>query len=54
MTNEKFKKTLWCATNKLRGSVSGAEYKRPAPRASYDQTSHADRMSAIVGRLLLN
>jgi len=29
MTNEEFKKTLWDAANKLRGSVSAAEYKYP-------------------------
>lgn len=29
MTNEEFKKTLWEAANKLRGSVSAAEYKYP-------------------------
>ena len=27
MTNEEFKKTLWDTANKLRGSVSAAEYK---------------------------
>ncbi len=29
MTNEELKKTLWDAANKLRGSVSAAEYKYP-------------------------
>ena len=29
MTNEEFKKTLWDTANKLRGSVSAAEYKYP-------------------------
>ena len=29
MTSEEFKKTLWDAANKLRGSVSAAEYKYP-------------------------
>ena len=29
MTNEEFKKTLWDTANKLRGSVSAAEYKHP-------------------------
>jgi type I restriction enzyme M protein len=29
MTDEEFKKTLWDAANKLRGSVSAAEYKYP-------------------------
>ena len=29
MTNEEFKKTLWEAADKLRGSVSAAEYKYP-------------------------
>ena len=29
MTNEEFKKTLWDAANKLRGSVSAADYKYP-------------------------
>lgn len=29
MTNEEFKQTLWIAANKLRGSVSAAEYKYP-------------------------
>ena len=29
MTNEEFKKTLWTAADKLRGSVSAAEYKYP-------------------------
>ena len=29
MTNEEFKKTLWETANKLRGSVSAAEYKYP-------------------------
>lgn len=29
MTNEEFKRTLWDAANKLRGSVSAAEYKYP-------------------------
>lgn len=29
MTNDEFKKTLWDAANKLRGSVSAAEYKYP-------------------------
>lgn len=29
MTNEEFKKTLWDASNKLRGAVSAAEYKYP-------------------------
>lgn len=54
MTNEEFKKMLWGTTNKLRGSVSAAEYKHPASGAFYDQTSHADRMSASVVRLPFN
>ena len=29
MTNQEFKKTLWDTANKLRGSVSAAEYKHP-------------------------
>ncbi|EOC5500658.1 type I restriction-modification system subunit M N-terminal domain-containing protein, partial [Pseudomonas aeruginosa] len=29
MTSEEFKKTLWDTANKLRGSVSAAEYKYP-------------------------
>jgi type I restriction enzyme M protein len=29
MTNEEFKRTLWEAADKLRGSVSAAEYKYP-------------------------
>lgn len=29
MTNEEFNKTLWDTANKLRGSVSAAEYKYP-------------------------
>ncbi|HET8554215.1 MAG TPA: type I restriction-modification system subunit M N-terminal domain-containing protein, partial [Rhodanobacteraceae bacterium] len=29
MTDEEFKKTLWDTANKLRGSVSAAEYKHP-------------------------
>ena len=29
MTNEEFKRTLWDTANKLRGSVSAAEYKYP-------------------------
>lgn len=29
MTNEELKKTLWDAADKLRGSVSAAEYKYP-------------------------
>ena len=29
MTNEEFKKMLWDAANKLRGTVSVAEYKYP-------------------------
>ena len=29
MTNEEFKKTLWETADKLRGSVSAAEYKYP-------------------------
>ena len=29
MTNEELKRTLWDTANKLRGSVSAAEYKYP-------------------------
>jgi type I restriction enzyme M protein len=29
MTHEEFKNALWAAANKLRGSVSAAEYKYP-------------------------
>ena len=29
MTNEEMKRTLWDTANKLRGSVSAAEYKYP-------------------------
>lgn len=29
MTNEEFKRTLWEAADKLRGSVSAAQYKYP-------------------------
>ena len=54
MTTEEFKKTLWEAANKLRGSVSAAEYKYPVLGLvflKYVSDLYDAQAEVILGRL---